>query len=584
VTSSPASPAAVLDPTDPRFGADPTGVKDSTVALQNWLDALGAADTGFWPVGKYLISAPLVIQNPGTIINGGGGATASGDDAGLDLGTVVVLAAGFTGGPHAALATAALLLLDNPAGSGRLTAGIRVRDLWVDGTSSPAGVDGIAVAGNVQAVQFERVGVHNVTGNGFAAYRGGRFIPNGMHFYSCLAQECGAAGFSGAFDDCELVDCHAQSCTGDGFHITRANNRFVGCRGDLCANGWTFDVSLSTAGFSDASTLVGCGTERNNRNGLNVVNSSPTGTAGRLPVVCSGCVFSEDGANGGSGGGGFAGIHVEGVNLVLLSSTIVTVGTVDVAGGCPQFGLSTAAAGTGGGKPVIIYDTGVLNFQTAAVHDAAPAATLYLGPGVYQGQGFQPSIPALGALGLARLTAATLAVRGQGSGFGSLLSVTNTAPVPTSQPAGFVAAAAADAVLGIRVAGDANSRWRADASGQMRWGAGEGSKPDCTFGRQAAGIMEFVSCDLVVATAGKGLRVKEGPNAKMGTVTLTAGSAKVPTTAVTARSRIYLTGQADRGTPGFLRISTRAAGRSFTITSSSHADTSEVAWLIIEPG
>ena len=67
---------------------------------------------------------------------------------------------------------------------------------------------------------------------------------------------------------------------------------------------------------------------------------------------------------GGAGGGGFAGIHVEGANLVLLSSTVVTVGTVDVPGGCPQYGLSTAAAGTGNGKPVIIYDTGVLNFQT----------------------------------------------------------------------------------------------------------------------------------------------------------------------------------------------------------------------------
>jgi hypothetical protein len=31
-----------------------------------------------------------------------------------------------------------------------------------------------------------------------------------------------------------------------------------------------------------------------------------------------------------------------------------------------------------------------------------------------------------------------------------------------------MAAAAADGVLGIRVAGDANSRWRADASGQMK--------------------------------------------------------------------------------------------------------------------
>lgn len=584
MSSSAATPTGVLDPTSPPFNADPTGVRDSTTGLQSWLDALGAAKSGYWPAGKYLISAPLVIQNSGTIIDGAGGATASGDDAGRDQGTVIVLAAGFANPAHSALATGALLLLDNPPGTGGLTAGIRIRDLWIDGRNSAAKVDGVAVRGKVQATQFERVGVHNVGGHGFAVYKGATFTPNGMHFYSCLAQQCGRDGYHGAFDDCEMVDCHAQGCKGDGFRITRANNRFIGCRGDLCVNGWTFDVALSSAGYQDASTLVGCGTQRNNENGLNVINSSASGTAGRLPVVCSGCVFSEDGKNGGSGGGGYAGIHVEGVNLVLLSSTIVTVGTVDVAAGCPQYGLSTAAAGTGSGKPVIIYDTGFLNFQTAAVHDAAPATTLYLGPGVFQGQGFQPSIPAITGLRLARLTGAELAVRAAGSGFGSLLAVTSTTPAPASQPAGFVAAAAADSVLGTRVAGDTNSRWRVDADGRMKWGAGGASAPDCTFGRQAADIMEFVGCDLDIGTAGHGLRVKEGPNARMGTVALQAGVASVATTAVTAASRVYLTSQADGGTPGFLRVSARTARRSFTITSSAGADTSTVAWLIVEPG
>jgi hypothetical protein len=37
------------------------------------------------------------------------------------------------------------------------------------------------------------------------------------------------------------------------------------------------------------------------------------------------------------------------------------------------------------------------------------------------------------------------------------------------------------------------------------------------------------------------------------------------------------------GTPGWLRVSARVAGTSFTITSSSGTDTSTVAWLIAEP-
>src|SRR6185295_18085931 len=49
--------------------------------------------------------------------------------------------------------------------------------------------------------------------------------------------------------------------------------------------------------------------------------------------------------------------------------------------------------------------------------------------------------------------------------------------------------------------------------------------------------------DLRVTTAGKGLQVKEGTNAKQGTAVLVLGTAVVNTTAVTANSRILLTAQ-----------------------------------------
>lgn len=81
-----------------------------------------------------------------------------------------------------------------------------------------------------------------------------------------------------------------------------------------------------------------------------------------------------------------------------------------------------------------------------------------------------------------------------------------------------------------------------------------------------------------------GVRVYEGVNAKMGTATLVAGTATVSNTSVTANSRIFLTSQADGGMPGAVRVSSRVAGTSFTITSSSGSDTSTVAWMIVEPG
>jgi hypothetical protein len=88
--------------------------------------------------------------------------------------------------------------------------------------------------------------------------------------------------------------------------------------------------------------------------------------------------------------------------------------------------------------------------------------------------------------------------------------------------------------------------------------------------------------DLLIGVAGKGIRVEEGTNATMGVATLVTGAVTVATTEVTANSRIFLTKNSGSST-GALRVSARVAGTSFTITSSDGADTSTVAWLIVEP-
>lgn len=69
---------------------------------------------------------------------------------------------------------------------------------------------------------------------------------------------------------------------------------------------------------------------------------------------------------------------------------------------------------------------------------------------------------------------------------------------------------------------------------------------------------------------------------QMGVATLVAGAVTV-SRPVTAKSRIFLGCQTPGGAPGFLRVSARVVGTSFTITSSSGTDTSEVAYLILEP-
>lgn len=92
--------------------------------------------------------------------------------------------------------------------------------------------------------------------------------------------------------------------------------------------------------------------------------------------------------------------------------------------------------------------------------------------------------------------------------------------------------------------------------------------------------------DISTTVAGKGFKVKEGANAKMGvSAAMTAGEIVISTTAVGANSRIFLTVQA-LGTvtaPKAVAVTARTPGTSFTITSSDNTDTSTVAWLIVDP-
>lgn len=90
--------------------------------------------------------------------------------------------------------------------------------------------------------------------------------------------------------------------------------------------------------------------------------------------------------------------------------------------------------------------------------------------------------------------------------------------------------------------------------------------------------------NFTLTTVGKGIKIKEGSNAKMGTGTLNgATEVTISTTAVTANSRIFLTIQTPHGTPAWaLGVSSRSAGVSFGVKGIA-LDTSDFAWMIVEP-
>ena len=84
--------------------------------------------------------------------------------------------------------------------------------------------------------------------------------------------------------------------------------------------------------------------------------------------------------------------------------------------------------------------------------------------------------------------------------------------------------------------------------------------------------------DVNLTTAGNKLKIATGSNASIGTGTLGAGgTVTISTTAVTASSRIFLTGTAQHT----LYVSATVAGTSFTVSSANSSDNSTFNWLII---
>ncbi|MEU3899729.1 glycosyl hydrolase family 28-related protein [Streptomyces sp. NPDC045251] len=95
-------------------------------------------------------------------------------------------------------------------------------------------------------------------------------------------------------------------------------------------------------------------------------------------------------------------------------------------------------------------------------------------------------------------------------------------------------------------------------------------------------IWDATAKALTLGSAGGGLAIKEGANARMGISPLVDGTVTVANTSVTATTRVIAFRQTAGGTLGHLSVTTDP-GVGFTITSSSAADTSTVAWVLVEP-
>lgn len=104
------------------------------------------------------------------------------------------------------------------------------------------------------------------------------------------------------------------------------------------------------------------------------------------------------------------------------------------------------------------------------------------------------------------------------------------------------------------------------------------------FDFEPDGDLDLEAGSLLVSTVGKGLAIKTGTNAKIGTfVCNQATNVVVANTSVTANSQIFLTAQNATGAvPTGAHVVSKAAGTSFTANCNTSSSTATMAYMIVE--
>jgi hypothetical protein len=134
------------------------------------------------------------------------------------------------------------------------------------------------------------------------------------------------------------------------------------------------------------------------------------------------------------------------------------------------------------------------------------------------------------------------------------------------------------------VAAFATFRITGDGNINIGPAAGTGAR-DTTWGRISAAAIGTSDSDVIINLAGKGLKIKEGTNARMGTATLVAGAVTVANTSVTANTRVVLavkTPSATAANNGALFVYSLTIGTGFVVHSTNASDTSVIGYVLFE--
>ena len=351
-----------------RLGAVGNGITDDTAAIQAVIDACPPGGTVYLPRGVYKTTATLDLKN---------GVSLRGEHANLMVGPgmtgseypcFIQPAATFTG-------TSVIQIIgDTDGGHPNISGEQRITDLMIDGSLLTGSVDGLYARGNVQNVVLDNVTIRQATNNGLVtASRSDGTYPYSWRLHHVMVDNCHANGLllTGC-TDVTLDDVQAIGCWGQGFILENCTNgQLLSCRAEWNgSHGYHITGNWGDWAGSGGMQITGCQTDRNGQHGLYI------DATGNTPILVSGLQTRRDGRNGGSGGGGFAGLAVIGATVPVTIDGVTCYPGVDdgdTGTNSPQYGARLS------GSTTVLLDNAYLHANTAGLLDDGTNTTVSYG-------------------------------------------------------------------------------------------------------------------------------------------------------------------------------------------------------------
>jgi hypothetical protein len=528
-------------------GAVGDGTTDDSAAFNAAIALAVQGDVVYVPPGTYALGSPVVLSL-GVTLAGSGWNSHFTPRTNLVNSYIRPIATGFTGTQLIRIDPAPVdgSYLNSAYQGGPRIKGLALSGYLVNNVSSAA-INAIEISSGVHDAAVIDVTAWQFTGDGVKVTNS-----SGITFNNVISTTNTGNGFNfiTGITDTDILNCYSQGNGGDGYVLPNPNAvKLMGCRSEFNAGyGYKF------TGLNYSSSVTNCNTDRSGKDGF-YINCLDGGH----PLLLVGCEAKRDGSDGSSR---------VGFNLVGTDSTTQCSGAVLTA--CNTY-VGRNDDGSGTRSP--LYGVQTANTRTCTI---AGGGWIEGTSGPYNDL----------ALCLIRYAGVRQVTTDATTGVQTLSNSDRTTIVGNT-------GAGKSVQFWTRGGGE---RWEIASNSTAEAGSNAGSDLDFTAFNDAGttiniplritrstGNARFLG-NVDINTVGRGLQVAEGTNAKSGVATLTAGAATVANTSVTSSSRIQLTSNADGGTPGWLRVSARSAGTSFTITSSSATDTSSVAWFIVEPG